>query len=209
MQNTASVTSAMSPVEVETVALSMRDRILSAATALFKTLPVSKITMEDIAREAGVVRSTVYKSFKNKEELLGALFSLEIRTKHHPVIRKMHEKTISIDMLTDMFVAELELALNYVLLGNTFDPSKIPGIGEIVLSSAEISDSNRSLWVPILRDYQEKGLLKPDLDLEKSVRWLTYQHVWLISHPKALTESKDERRDYIHTFIFGALTQPK
>ena len=183
----------------------MRERILVAATELFKRLPVAKITMEDVARETGVVRSTVYKQFKNKDELLAALFSHEIRTNHHPAIRAMHGNGLSIDNLTDMFVKELELALDYVLIGNTFDPSKLPGIGELVLASPEIAQVNQSLWLPILEDYQRQQLIRQDLSLPQTVRWMTYQHVWLISHPTALTNSAGERRDYIRRYIFGAL----
>ncbi len=186
---------------------SMRERVLFAAMDLFKVLPVNKITMEDVARAAGVVRSTVYKQFKNKEELLAALFSHEMRTNHHPKIRQMHGQGVSIDNLTDMFIAELELALSYVLLANTFDPSKIPGIGEMVLASPEIAEANRSLWVPILEDYRARNVIKPDIDLEQTVRWMAYQHVWLISHPHALTESEEERRTYVRTYIFGAIEQ--
>lgn len=192
---------------VETEQQSMRERVLYAAMDLFKVLPVSKITMEDVARRAGVVRSTVYKHFSNKEELLTGVFSHEIRTNHHPKIREMHDRSMSIENLTDMYIAELELALNYVLLGNTFDPTKIPDIGELVLASDEIEAANQSLWVPILEDYRKQGLIKPDLDIRKTVRWLTYQHVWLISHPVALTESASERRAYVRQYIFGALEE--
>lgn len=191
--------------KADATALAMRARILVGATELFRKLPVSKITMEDVAREAGVVRSTVYKCFRNKEELLGALFAHEVVTHHHPVIRALHEKTISIDNLSDMFLAELDLALDYILVANTFDPSKIPGIAEIVLNSAELRTVNESLWIPILEDYQVRGLIKPDLDLRETVRWFTYQHVWLISHPTALADATEQRNHYVRTYLFGAL----
>ena len=195
----------MAEIELTEPQTAMRARVLSAAMELFKNLPVAKITMEDVAREAGVVRSTVYKHFKNKEELLAALFAHEIRTNHHPAIRALHRRTLSMENLTAMFMAEQEFARNYVLLGNTFDPSKIPGIGELVLSSPEIAEASRSLWVPILESYQHAELIKPELDIEQTVRWLTYQHVWLISHPSALSDSEEERYAYVRTYLFGAL----
>ena len=195
----------MAVVAIQESGSTMRARVLYAAMDLFKALPVSKITMEDVAREAGVVRSTVYKHFKNKDDLLAALFSHEIRTNHHPAIRAMHAEVLSIENLTDMFMAEQALARNYVLLGNTFDPSKIPGIGELVLSSQEIADANKSLWETILQDYIKHKILKSDLDVERTIKWLTYQHVWLISHPDALADSVEERRTYVRTYIFGAM----
>lgn len=186
----------------------MRARILDAATELFKKLPVSKITMEDIAREAGVVRSTVYKSFKNKEELLNALFALEMRTNHHPALKGIYEsQELGLDALVDMFLTELNLALEYVLLSNTFDAAKTPLIGEIVLSSEENRKCREEIWLPILEEYKRRGVLKKNLDLHEIIRWMTFQHVWFISHPTMLTESKEELRHYVKTFVFGALVK--
>jgi len=198
----------MPTADNETEVLSMRDRILEAATALFKKLPVSKITMADIAREAGIVRSTVYKVFANKEELLNALFALEMRTNHHPALRKIFDaQDLGRESLVDMFLTELNLALDYVLLSNTFDAEKTPLIGEIVLSSEENRKCREEVWLPILEEYEKRGLLRTGLDLKEIMRWMTYQHVWFISHPTLLAASDEERRHYVETFIFGAIVK--
>lgn len=52
-----------------------RDEILDAAERTFDTFGYAKATMEDVAREAGVGRTTIYLHFKTKEEL--ALASLD------------------------------------------------------------------------------------------------------------------------------------
>jgi AcrR family transcriptional regulator len=46
----------------------MRDRILDAAESLMSRLGYQKMTMEDIAREAGIGRRTIYLHFPSKEE---------------------------------------------------------------------------------------------------------------------------------------------
>jgi len=47
-----------------------RARLLRAATALFQTRGYQHTSVDDIAREAGVAKGTVYVHFKNKQELL-------------------------------------------------------------------------------------------------------------------------------------------
>jgi AcrR family transcriptional regulator len=46
----------------------MRDRILDAAESLMGRLGYQKMTMDDIAREAGIGRRTIYLHFPSKEE---------------------------------------------------------------------------------------------------------------------------------------------
>lgn len=52
-----------------------QDDILSAAIAVFFRYGLHRVTMEDIAREAGVSRQTVYARFGNKERLFVAAAS--------------------------------------------------------------------------------------------------------------------------------------
>ncbi|WP_341833962.1 TetR/AcrR family transcriptional regulator [Chitinophaga pollutisoli] len=48
----------------------MRDRILETALRLCKTFGVKSITMQDIARECGISKKTVYEHFADKNDLI-------------------------------------------------------------------------------------------------------------------------------------------
>jgi AcrR family transcriptional regulator len=52
---------------------SVRDSIVEAAETLFQKWGIKKTTMEDIAREAGKGKSSLYYYFKNKEDVLEAV----------------------------------------------------------------------------------------------------------------------------------------
>ena len=54
-------------------------QILAAARKLFKKYGYQKVSMDEIAREAGVTKRTVYKYFKNKEELLKYFLNEEVQ----------------------------------------------------------------------------------------------------------------------------------
>lgn len=51
-----------------------RDRLLTAAERCYAQRGVARTTIVDIAREAGVHRSTVYVYFQSKDEVLAACF---------------------------------------------------------------------------------------------------------------------------------------
>lgn len=52
-------------------------RILDAAAALILRWGYNKTTVDDIAREAGVAKGTIYLHWKMKEDLFGALIQRE------------------------------------------------------------------------------------------------------------------------------------
>lgn len=52
-------------------------RLLDAATACFARVGVSKTTLDDVAREAGLARATLYRYFPGKPAVVGALVARE------------------------------------------------------------------------------------------------------------------------------------
>lgn len=55
-------------------ALKTREAIIDAAVRVFSAKGVSRTTLTDIARKAGVTRGAIYWHFKNKEDLLEVLW---------------------------------------------------------------------------------------------------------------------------------------
>lgn len=183
----------------------MRERILDGASGALGHVPLSKLTMEDIARSAGIARQTIYKHFANREEIVVALFIDQIEQVHAPRLADLHARGTSADHLTELFLEQLRMATEWVLLDRTFDPTIAPRVAELVLSSEALAECNDALWRPILTDYRSAGVLRADVDLDRSIRWLTYQSVWFLSHPEALTRDPDERRGYVRNFLVAAL----
>ena len=60
-------------------ATSARRAILDAALACIARVGLAKTTLDDVAREAGCARATVYRCFPGKQQLLGALVDREAR----------------------------------------------------------------------------------------------------------------------------------
>lgn len=52
---------------------SNRDRILQAAEKLFRRLGIRSVTMDDIARELGMSKKTLYQEFNNKADIVYAV----------------------------------------------------------------------------------------------------------------------------------------
>ena len=57
----------------------MREKIIEIASEQFSLYGVRTITMEDIARLAGISKKTIYQEFKDKKELVKEAFSVALK----------------------------------------------------------------------------------------------------------------------------------
>ena len=57
----------------------IQQQIIQAAQQLFERYGLHKVTMDDVAREIGKRRSSIYYYYKNKEEILDAAIEVEMR----------------------------------------------------------------------------------------------------------------------------------
>ena len=83
------------------------DTIMESASRLFFELGYQEASMDDIAREIGVTKGTLYLYFKNKEELL-----YEVCKKNLNLLENSLGKLVSADILESaksFFRAELDL----------------------------------------------------------------------------------------------------
>src|ERR1700761_1891998 len=55
----------------------LQKQIIKAAQQLYQVHGISKVTMDDVAREIGKSRSSLYYYYKNKEEILAAAVDVE------------------------------------------------------------------------------------------------------------------------------------
>ena len=60
------------------VSPSQHDRVIDGALACVARVGLGKTTLEDVAREAGCARATVYRCFPGKQALFGALLEREV-----------------------------------------------------------------------------------------------------------------------------------
>ncbi|MCU0365675.1 MAG: TetR/AcrR family transcriptional regulator [Bacteroidales bacterium] len=66
------------------------DRIITGAAELFRVAGIKAVTMDDIARELGISKRTIYEKYGDKDELLLAVMKCMVFRQ-----RKMIEETIS------------------------------------------------------------------------------------------------------------------
>ena len=111
------------------------EAVLAAAEGAFLAHGFGAVSMDVIAREAGVSKATVYAHFANKEELFGAVIArLSERRFHGFSAEALDPRDIEASLLTiasrflDLVLSPEAIALNRTIIGEV---SRFPALGEV------------------------------------------------------------------------------
>ena len=98
--------------------MKVRDKIVSSATALFFRLGAKGVTTDDISREAGISKKTLYQEFKDKEEIILSVCqaSLDAQLMMMENIRKISKDPVHEIILTGNHISKVYGMINPVLL---------------------------------------------------------------------------------------------
>lgn len=183
------------------------EKIIEAARACFSQFGVRKTAMEDIAREAGVSRGTVYRYFPDKETLFQAVSTEETvkfldQMRHETSrLRSFSAKIERVVLLVDQFLHENPM--NSAMART--DPDAFATAlttnarGLLALSVAEIE--------PMARAAVEAGELRAGLDTRRASEWVVRMVFSLVSTPSVTFDRDDpvQVRAFIHDFLVPGL----
>ncbi len=80
---------------------------------LFKTYGIKSVTMDDVARELGISKKTLYQYFKDKSELVGIILQKEFEEKAKQFAEAMDNKANAIEEVFGYFRVQMELLVNH------------------------------------------------------------------------------------------------
>jgi AcrR family transcriptional regulator len=138
----------------------MKDRnvnILQAAQSVFARYGVNKTTMNDIAREAGIARQTLYNAYPSKEAVLRATLRLGAENTIAAVEAKWRDQTTLSDKLDAFF--ELTPLYWYDVVQSAPDVAElIDGINAIAQDElTEITKLWNSRFENVIRAHSQPG----------------------------------------------------
>ena len=182
----------------------MRQRLVDAAEVCFHRHGLAKTTIEDIASEALVSRSTVYRHVGDRDELLlEVLLRAADRFFDRLQKRVTTELTIS-GALVDGVLYTLASVRRDEDLMLLFAPEAIGYTTRIAGSSEAIFARTAERLRPMIEPAQEAGEMRSDLTVEEIAQWLTRIVFSLLVLPGGV-DSPDEVRDQLERFLVPAL----
>ena len=182
----------------------LRTKLIDSAYQCFDRFGVKKTSMEDIAKQAGVSRQSVYRPFSSKQEILESICSLEA-VKVNAEVRKRLGRQKKFDEL----VTEVLLLIVKVVRGNPYLKAFLDDLAlqsKAVAKSSRVYQLNREWWGDVMEQAAANGELATDISLDEILSWLLMGQAMLQIRLEGQGEDDESLRRFIRRFVVFPIT---
>ncbi|MCA1846301.1 MAG: TetR/AcrR family transcriptional regulator [Actinobacteria bacterium] len=182
----------------------VREEIYGAALASFERAGVRGTLMEDVAREAGVSRPTIYYYFPDKDALVLEVIVRQVREIHRQ-IRETVNPEGGLPAMIEASLTTIRLSSENQYLRLLTQPDSA-GLTARLAESDIVMGLQRELWYPMLEAARERGELRSDRDFDDIIRWITFLEFSLITSGEVFGYAADaDCRDVLAAYLVPSL----
>lgn len=178
--------------------------LLEAAGRCIERRGSTRISMGEVAEEAGVTRSTLYRYFPSKVDLVKELLLSRAEGFVSASAAALPEPDNAAASLSSMILQPIEIARTSALSIALFAPESEGIAVSVEMESDAVFDIAMRHYGPVLARWQASGQLYEDLEIETVIRWITALALVLLSSPwRELTSA--ERHSFVDRYVARAL----
>ena len=169
-----------------------KEDIRRAAEELFSRFGVDKVSVNDIAKKAGVSQATIYNNFGSKDEL--------VKDYQHSIIRLLATRFRSILVWKKSWVEKLQGAIQSWL--DIADQYKLAVENGPLSSVAEIENA----FGEFLKEGRAQGNIRKDISDEAIITYIRFFQHGIAENPAVYDRMKHDTgfsKDLISLFIYG------
>ncbi|WP_085998565.1 TetR/AcrR family transcriptional regulator [Nocardia vinacea] len=196
----ATSTPSVSPEDTDD---SIESRILDAALVQFEKVGVKKTTIEDVARQAGVDRVTVYRRVGSRDDLVRAVVSREVSVVLAEVARIAERHDDIGDLVADILVTVLTKWRNHPMAQRmlVIEPERV--LTKLTTDGATVFTLSVATTAAALERAIARGLLRetPDLLTRAEVICRVVHSLILAPDGGVRLESDPELTEFARTYL--------
>jgi AcrR family transcriptional regulator len=182
----------------------VREDIYAAALACFEQQGVRRTLMEDVARQAGVSRPTIYYYFPDKDALVLEVIVRQVRDIHRHIREEVRPES-GLEAMIEASLTTIRLSRENQYLELLTQPDSA-GLTARLAESDIVMGLQRELWYPMLEAARARGELRRDRDFDDVIRWITFLEFSLLTSGAVFGFGTDaERRDALAAYLVPAL----
>lgn len=184
----------------------IEDLIVDAAERCFADHGVAKTSMSQVAAEADISRTTLYRRFAEIEDVLQAVFLREFDRFEHRLTRRLVSLDDPADRLVEIVVSTAENVPMNAGLARLVEGQRTRAEARaLAVGRAALSERIESMIGGPLDELAAAGRLSTRLTRPEMIEWIRRVVLSLSVSPQPKQRSARERRRHVAGFVLPAL----
>ena len=179
--------------------------ILAAARECYLEDGISQTGMREVAAAAGVARSTLYRYFPSRDDVLVAVIKQEMQAANIAIQDKLTRFAEPADVIVEGLLLALREIPRRPLLYAVFASDEDARARRVVCSSELIVDFGEQLMDNVIQPALELGLLQDKVRPEIMVEWVYRVLLSFLTLPSNWSKSEQELRATLHALLVPVL----
>ena len=164
--------------------LSLRDRLLGATYRCVERFGLGKTTVEDVVKESGVSRATIYRQFPGgRDELLQETVAWELGNYFTELADRVRDAPNLAELLERGLRFAAQSVREHAVLRKILDTEPERLLPLLTTEAAKSLPFIADFLQPYLRREADAGRLRPGVDLERAAEYLARSILSLIGAP--------------------------
>ena len=181
------------------------DTILAAAKRCYLADGISATGMKEVAASAGMARSTLYRYFSGRDDLLVATIKGEMVDLNECIRKKMAKYHEPADLVVEGLIVAIKEVPRRPLLRAVFASEQDSRPRRVVWSSDVIVSFGEELMDHVIRPAQDAGILQDSVRPEVLVEWVYRLLLSFLTLPSNWVKSDAELRATLHALLVPVL----
>jgi TetR/AcrR family transcriptional regulator len=181
-----------------------RRRILDAAGRCIVRRGNTQFRMGEVADEAGVSRSTVYRYFPGRDDVLLGLILMRVDNALADLVRSLPAPEDPVRSVPEMVLARVESVDGNPLNEALFAAESTAVATALEKGSEPIVELLLRHYEPLLNRWKLAGRLYDDLEPRSIVQWLHTTTLFLLA-PSWRYRPASDKREFVERFVVRAL----
>jgi AcrR family transcriptional regulator len=182
-----------------------RENLLDAALLCYQEQGVNDTAMEDVARQAGVGRATLYRHFSNQDTLLTEVMMRNIEQLQQVIASSLKGCTRPEEYFVEAALVIIrechERSLTAFLIG---DAALIPAISRITFSPGTVAIGN-NLIDPFYQRAKAEGILRDWVTKPLLQEWTSRLLLSFLTNPSPILNTESKMRRFFYDAVLASI----
>ena len=161
--------------------------------------------MDEVAKAAGVGRATLYRHFRNRDDLMLAV----IETEAVAIAGRVEKKIRSVDSPAQHIIEGMVQAMDEInkskLFRALFQSGGSSIVNRLLFDTDRLTNIGLEIMLPVVQRAQQSGELNTGMSLDMLVEWIMRMLISLITVPSKQLNSKRAVREMLHATMLPVL----